>query len=421
MRSISVLYGKGTKTLQVPNGLDCQIIEPKEDPEAKDPALILHDALSKPIGQADILELTQHARKVLLIANDNTRPVTSRFTIPALIQSFYHPEDHYDITILIATGLHRMMSDEELEAQLGNEIVSKHKVVVHQASDLSSLRSFGLLPSGKELFLNRLAGECDLIISEGFIEPHFYAGFSGGRKSIHPGIAGIDNILELHSPQIIAHPDTRQGNLSGNPVHRESIQAARMTKLRFILNVALGRDKQIIAAFAGDPEEAHLAGCRFVEEQMTVKAKQTDIVLTSNNGYPLDRNLYQAIKGIDTATKVARKGGVIIMAAECIDGIGHDHMKDLILSCRSVEELHAKMFSPPSVIDKWMAQVLARALVDHTIILVSSGISKQDMESMFFTYAEDLDDALAQALSLMGENASLSVIPEGPIVIPNVE
>ena len=419
-KTISILYGQGTKELCLPEQFPCQVIEPRENPVTDSPENILRSALENPIGGADIRELTKSAKKILLITNDNTRPMPSRLTIPALIGAFSRPEDSYDITILIATGLHRMMTDAEIRAQLGEEVAEAYRVVVHSATDHTSLARFGLLSSGRELFLNRLVAESDLVIAEGFIEPHFYAGFSGGRKSILPGVAGADNILENHSPEKIAHPHTRQANMMGNPVHDECVEAARMAGLRFILNVALGREKQIIAAFAGHPEEAHQTGCRFVEQQMSVDVVQTDIVVTSNHGYPLDRNLYQVVKGIDTAAKVARAGGVIIMAAECIDGIGHDHLKNLILSCASAQELYEKMFAPPAAIDKWMAQILARALVEHTIILVTDGIGKQDVERMFFTYAANLDEALAKAFSLVGKNASLSVMPEGPVVIPRV-
>ena len=418
MREFSVLYGQTTMAFELPEGITCQVVEPRAHRTTKCPEEILKNALKNPIGPADIHELTKTAEKILILTNDNTRPMPSRLTLPALIESFYHPEDHYDITILIATGLHRMMSDDEIKQQLGEEIAGRYKVVVHSAIDRENLISFGKLSSGHELFLNRLVAEADLVVAEGFIEPHFYAGFSGGRKSILPGVAGVDNILLNHSPEKIAHPNTRQATLLGNPVHEECIEAARMAKLRFILNVALGSEKEIIAAFAGHPEEAHLAGCRFVEKQMTVDVQASDIVITSNHGYPLDRNLYQVVKGLDTAAKAAKKGGIIIMAAECVDGIGHYHLKDLILSCDTVEGFNARMSSPPSQIDKWMAQVLARVLIDHQVILVSGGLEKDLIERMFFLYAASLDEAVTIALSLKGRDASVCVLPQGPVVIP---
>jgi len=322
---------------------------------------------------------------------------------------------------LIAAGLHRPMTDAEIRSQLGKVVAEKYPIVVHSATDQSNLASFGMLPSGRELFLNRLVKEHDLVVAEGFIEPHFFAGYSGGRKSILPGVAGAENILENHSPSNIANPGSCQANLAGNPIHDECVAAARLARLQFILNVALDKDKRIIAAFAGHPEAAHLEGCRFVEEQMTIDAVQTDIVVASNNGYPLDRNLYQVVKGIDTAAKVARKGGVIIMTVECLDGVGHDCFRALIQSCKTVEALNEKMSQPPCDIDKWQVQVLARALIDHTIILVSEGIERELAEEMFFIYAANLDEALDKAFSLTGKDATISVLPEGPVIIPRIQ
>ena len=421
MQTIQMLYGSGTMELRIPQDSYCQILESRTQSVVSDPEKILRDALENPIGSADIRELTKTAKTILIITNDNTRPMPSNLTIPALIGQFFYPKEHYDITILIAAGLHRAMTDAEIRQQLGNEVAEKYPVVVHSATNQSSLTSFGLLPSGKELFLNRLVKEHDLVIAEGFIEPHFFAGYSGGRKSILPGVAGADNILENHSPNNIANPGSCQANLVGNPIHDECVAAARLANLQFILNVALNKDKQIIAAFAGHPEIAHLEGCRFVEAHMTMDALQTDIVVASNNGYPLDRNLYQVVKGIDTAAKVARKGGAIIMTVECLDGVGHDSFRALIQSCASVEELNEKMSLPPCDIDKWQVQVLARALIDHTIILVSGGIERELAEQLFFGYAATLDEALVRALSLIGEGASISVLPEGPVIIPRIK
>ena len=277
----------------------------------------------------------------------------SNLTIPAMIKSFCFPDTNYDITILIATGLHRPMTKEEMQEQFGDDVCRKYKIVNHIASDAASLASFGRMSTGSELFLNKLVAESDLVISEGFIESHFFAGFSGGRKSILPGVAGESTILANHKPEHISDCNARQANLAGNPVHEECAEAARLSGLAFILNVALDKNKRIIGAFAGDPVKAHLAGCRFVEEIMSVDAVPTDIVITSNNGYPLDRNLYQVVKGIDTAAGVAKENGVIIVAARCVDHVGHENFKNLLLSCETAEELCEKMSVSPSDIDKW--------------------------------------------------------------------
>ena len=419
-KSVDLLYGKSQIKLELPEGKPIQMLESTPYAPAGSPEAILRDALAQPIGSPGLAALTQTARKILLITNDNTRPMPSRLTIPAIIGSFFHPEAFYDITILIATGLHRPMSPEEMREQFGDDICAKYKLVNHVAQDQDSLTSFGPMSTGNELRLNKLVAESDLVIAEGFIEPHFFAGFSGGRKSILPGIAGASTILANHKPEHIAHPGARQSNLADNPIHTECVEAARLSGLRFILNVALDKDKRIIAAFAGDPEKAHEEGCRFVENAMSVDAVQTEIVITTNNGYPLDRNLYQVVKGIDTASTIAKDGGVIIALARCVDHVGHTGFRDLILSCSSVGELREKMTISPSEVDKWQAQVLAKALSKCRVILVSEGIERALAERMFFSYAQSADEALAMALTMAGKDAAISVLPEGPVIIPRI-
>ena len=420
MKVIDLPYGREKIQLRLPKNQRCQILEPKAYTTEATADQILNHALENPIGSPKLREMTKAAKKILIITNDHTRPMPSTLTIPAMIGRFFAPEEEYNITILIATGLHRPMTQQEMLEQFGNEICRKHKLVNHFAKDEANLASFGKMSTGNELFLNRLAAENDLVIAEGFIESHFFAGFSGSRKSVLPGIAGESTILANHRPENIACLNARQACLTNNPIHNECMEAAHMAGLQFILNVALDRNKRIIGAFAGDPLQAHLTGCRFVEETMSVDAKQTDIVVTSNNGYPLDRNLYQVVKGLDTASKVVKENGVIIMAARCIDHVGHPGFGDLILSCGSIRELHERMSVSPSQVDKWQVQVLARVLANQKVILVSEGIERELAERMFFKYAETIDEAMRIAFSIVGRDASISVMPEGPVIIPRM-
>ncbi|MDR0469077.1 MAG: nickel-dependent lactate racemase [Peptococcaceae bacterium] len=419
-KTVQILYGKSTLKLQIPDGNPLRILASEGLSSSDAPDRILRRALSNPIGSLGLDDLTKDVRKILIITNDNTRPMPSKVTIPAMIDSFHSPADQYEITILIATGLHRPMTDEEMLEQFGSDLCGRYKIVNHIARDKDSLTSFGKLQSGNELYLNKLVAESDLVIAEGFIESHFFAGFSGGRKSILPGVAGESSILANHKPENIASPMSRQSNLTDNPIHDECLEAARLSGLAFILNVALDKEKQIIAAFAGDPVEAHLAGCRFVKDTMSVDAQPADISITSNNGYPLDRNLYQVVKGIDTASAVTKERGVIIAVARCADGVGHERFRDLILSCASITELCEKMSASPSEIDKWQAQVLAKALTRHKIILVSEGIDRKLAERMFFIYADMIGEALDLALAEVGLDASINVLPEGPVIIPRI-
>lgn len=421
MKEYQLPFGKKKISLRLPADRQIQLIEPQRDPLPQNQTEILENALNNPINSLPLSNLTRQARKVLIITNDNTRPMPSKLTIPALVRSFYYPETYYDITILIATGLHRQMTREEILEQFGEKLFGRYPIVNHDARDKSSLAFYGTLRTGNELWLNKLVGQSDLVISEGFIEPHFFAGYSGGRKSILPGVAGAETILRNHCPGNIADPHSVGANLNGNPVHTECVEAAKAAGLGFILNVALNREKQIIRAFAGDPVDAHLRGCEFVREWMSVHVHPTDIVITSNNGYPLDRNLYQVVKGIDAASHVVRAGGVIIVVAQCVDGVGHGCFEELLLSCSSVEELDRKMSKPPNGIDKWQVQILARALRKSTVILVNETMSKEEVERLFLVHAASVEEALEAAFRLKGRDASISVMPEGPVVIPVVD
>ena len=415
------LYGKKTIPLFLPSNADVQLIESKARTVRKEQADIVKEALLNPIGSATLGELSKCAKNILIITNDNTRPMPSAVTLPAIIGALYREPTDYDITVLIANGLHRQMTLAEQEAQLGAHICKNYKVINHDATDDDSLASFGMLSTGNELFLNKLILRSDLIISEGFIEPHFFAGFSGGRKSILPGIAGATTIMRNHSPDNISNPCSIAANLKNNPIHMECEEASKAAGLKFILNVALDCDKNIIAAFAGDPVFAHQKGCEFVERTMSVSARPSDIVFISNNGYPLDRNFYQAIKGIDTASKAANEGGIVVIAARCCDGVGHSAFEQLILSARTKEELFLKMSAPPLAHDKWQVQIFARALMRCDIIFVNDSFDKEQARQMFVTCVDTLNQALDLAFERKGATASITLIPDGPVMIPVIE
>lgn len=411
-------YGRGSVSLELPEDRTVRILEPRPIADPVSQEAIVVEALENPIGSPGLRELTRDVRSILVITNDSTRPQPSRITLPILLGALCHSESHYDVTVLVATGLHRAMTKEEMEERFGEAFLRSHRVINHCATDEGSLVSLGELSTGNELLVNRLVAESDLVIAEGFIESHFFAGFSGGRKSILPGVSGAKSIMRNHGPANIASPYARSAHLAQNPIHSECVEAARRAKLAFILNVALNENKKIVGAFAGDFVQAHEAGCRFVHELMAVPAEPSDIVVTGNNGYPLDRDLYQAIKGVDTASQVVKENGIIIIAAQCVDGVGHEAFADLILSCSTKEALWEKMSAEPSMIDKWQVQILARVLLDHPVILVNDTIGPELAQRLFFRYAPDLQTALSMALAMTGEGASITVIPEGPVIMP---
>ena len=420
MKEIYVLYGKSKLTAKIPDKNLQAVLSTPKHPSGNETETI-RSALCNPVESKRLKELSRNVKSICIISSDHTRPVPRRLTLPLILEELARPAEDYDITVLIATGLHRPMTKEEIDERFGSEITSKCAVINHCAENMDSLKYCGILQtSGRPLYLNRIASECDLLIAEGFIEPHFFAGFSGGRKAVLPGIAGAETIMNNHSPQNIAHPKACMASLDGNPIHEEALEAAGIAKLKFILNVTLNEEKQITGAFAGDMEKAHLAGCLFVKRNMTMPCRQTDIVITSNNGYPLDRNVYQMVKGIDTASSAVRDGGVIIIAGDCIDGIGSESFVRLLHGCSSARELFEKMSSGEADIDQWTVQILARILVRNTVILVTDKLTKEAVNGIFMEYAPTLTEALSMAFEKMGADATVNVIPEGPVVIPKV-
>jgi len=382
---------------------------------------IVVDALNNPIASKPLCDLCKDLKKVLLITNDMTRPMPSKITISALIDEIKKYNAGAQITILIASGLHRAMNRQELIDKMGQEIVDNYRVLVHNAYDKESLVYMGDLSSGNPLWLNKEVLNNDLVVAEGFIEAHWLAGFSGGRKSILPGISGADTVMNNHSPQNVDDPRTRPGNLADNPASQEFVEAAKKAKLFFIMNVVLDKDKRIIEAFAGDPFKAHETGCDFVRWMMEVECEPADITISTNNGYPLDLNLYQSCKGMDTASFATKENGTIIMCTECAEGIGHEGFAEVLKKSRSPEYLLDEMRKGNiRIYDQWGAQVILNIMTKYRIILVTS-IEKETIESMNMIYAKDLEEALAIAKTFCDKEPSINVIPEGPVIIPKTK
>lgn len=380
----------------------------------------VNGALDRPIGSPPLEALAAGRKTATVITSDHTRPVPSRITLPPLLARLRKGNPAIDIRILVATGCHRSTTPEELRDKFGDEVVERERFVIHSCTDEASLRHIGQLPSGGELWLNTCALDADLLVAEGFIEPHFFAGFSGGRKSILPGIAGRQTVLANHCAAFIDDPRARAGSLQGNPIHRDMLAAARQARLAFILNVTLGPDKSIRAAFAGHPEEAHAAGCRFMAQAVSVPRMEADIVITSNGGYPLDQNIYQSVKGMTAAEACCTEGGTIIMVAGCCDGAGGDSFYRALAGAESPQALLEQIRRvPPSATlpDQWEAQILARILARHRVIMVSDLCDAAVIRGMRMEQASTLPEAVRMALDGADASARVTVIPDGVSVI----
>jgi len=318
----------------------------------------------------------------------------------------------------MATGFHRATTQAELENKFGDTL-PELDIEMHVARDAGSMVYKGILPSGGELWLNRLVDWADLIVSEGFIEPHFFGGFSGGRKSILPGIASQTTVFANHCSKFIGHPRARTGILEGNPIHEDMVFAAKKAGLKYIVNVVIDSAKRVVSAYAGDPFAAHAAGCEYVAEHASVGRIEGDIVITSNGGYPLDQNIYQAVKGMTAAESCVRPGGVIVMCAACSDGHGGEDFYRWFAEGGGAEQVQRRILSieqKDTLPDQWEAQILARILCHAKVVLVCEEFARKLAEGMGMLYAPSLEAALQTADDLTN-GGDIVVIPDGVGVI----
>ena len=420
MPEIHVPYGRTGCSAVIPDRNFLGVYESSVPRAAEDQAGAVREALDHPVASPLLEELARGKKTAVVITSDHTRPVPSRIIMPQILQRLRKGNADIRITILVATGFHRGTTKQELEEKLGSEIVARETIVVHDSGDEGSLVKLGTLPSGGELIVNRLAAEADLLVSEGFIEPHFFAGFSGGRKSILPGIASRKTVLANHCSEFIQSPYARTGNLENNPIHRDMLFAAKTIGLDFIVNVVIDPSKKIVRAFAGDREKAHEAGCAFLRSLCQVNVPEADIVITSNGGYPLDQNVYQSVKGMTAGEAVCRDGGVIIIAASCCDGHGGESFFRNLSEAASPEELLEKTARIPrdqTQPDQWEYQILARILARHTVIVVTRDCDRKMLEAMHLKTADSLEEAFHKALGIVGPEAKTAVIPDGVSVI----
>ncbi|OTO65466.1 MULTISPECIES: nickel-dependent lactate racemase [unclassified Enterococcus] len=381
---------------------------------------LVERSLDFPIASPKLEELAKGKKNIVIISSDHTRPVPSKIITPILLRRIRSVAPDARIRILVATGFHRPSTKEELISKYGKDIVAHEEIVMHYSERDEDMVTLGKLPSGGDLIINKVAMEADLLLSEGFIESHFFAGFSGGRKSVLPGISSYKTIMANHSGEFINDKHSRTGNLKHNLIHEDMAYAAKTAHLAFILNVVLDEDKKIIGSFAGDLEKAHKKGTVFVNSLSQVDAIESDITISTNGGYPLDQNIYQAVKGMTSAEATNKLGGTIIMVAGCRDGHGGEGFYHNIADVADPKEFLDKAIHTPrleTVPDQWTSQILARILVNHHVILVSDLVDPQLVTDMHMALSTSLEDALEKAYDREGKEAKVVVIPDGLGVI----
>ncbi len=423
--NIQLPYGKEKMEISIPDARynGSLISKMTEYVPAKSQEELVHDALMHPIGTPKLSEMVIGKKNVVIIASDHTRPVPSKIIMPQMLAEIRKGNPDADITILISTGLHRETTKEELVNKFGEDIVKAEKIVVHDCADESNLVDLGKLPSGGELIINKIAYEADLLVAEGFIEPHFFAGFSGGRKSILPGIASRTTVCYNHNAEFIDSPYARTGVIDGNPIHEDMLYAARAAHLAFICNVVVSASHEVLFAVSGDCDRAHVAGRNFLLQYCQVDKIPADIVISTNGGYPLDQNIYQAVKGMTAAEATVNEGGVIIMVAKSSDGHGAPVFYETFKNEPSNEKLMAQFRATPkekTIPDQWQSQIFVRLLERADVIYISDA-EDEVVKNLHMIPAHSMDEAIAKADEILAakgkKDAKITVIPDGVAVI----
>jgi lactate racemase len=412
-------YGTDGLEVDFPNER-VTVIEPVPRSAVADPRAALLQAIRAPLESPPLRELVRPGQRIAISVCDITRAQPRREMIEAILEELpeVRPED---VTILIATGTHRINTEPELERMLGREILNRFRVVNHDSRDPSALGRVGLTSTGVEVFINRAWLDADIRITTGFVEPHFFAGFSGGPKMVAPGLAGLKTVMTLHDVHHIGHPLATWGVTEGNPVHDDVREIARLVPVHFAIDVTLNREQQITAAFAGNVFAEHRAACAHAKATaMRQVPAPFDLVVTTNSGYPLDQNLYQAVKGMSAAAKIVKSGGTIICAAECRDGLpSHGSYGAVLASAPSPAKLLELIAAPGySVPDQWQVQVQALIQTKADVLVKTDGLPADQVRAAHFTPIDDVALAVQDTLRRAGPGATLCVLPQGPQTIP---
>jgi len=396
------------------------VIEPVFRPAMPDPHTALVGALRAPLGCPPLRELVRRGQSIAISVCDITRAQPRRETLAALFAEM--PDiPAGDITILIATGTHRTNTLAELEEMLGPDIARRYRVINHDSRDSASLVYVGKTKTDVPVYLNRAWMNADFKITTGFVEPHFFAGFSGGPKMVAPGLAGLETVLVLHDAQRIAHPNATWGITEGNPIHDDVREIAGMSGVDFAVDVTLNRDQRITGVFAGDLFAEHRAACQAaMRDAMRMVESPFDVVLTTNSGFPLDQNLYQAVKGMSAAAQVVKQGGTIVCAAECRDGLpSHGSYGEVLASqpspAKLLEMIQAPGYSRP---DQWQVQIQAQIQLKAAVMVKTTGLTPDGVRAAHFQPVDDVAEAVRDAMQAAGPTATLCVLPHGPQTIP---
>jgi nickel-dependent lactate racemase len=426
---IKLAYGREGLWIDLPDTANTTVIEPLFVPGLADEAAAIRAALREPIGTQPLKELVEAetARTknstVAIVFSDITRPMPNERVLPVLLAELAEAGVRDEqITLINGLASHRKQTDAELERMLGAEICRRYQVIQHDAWDDANLVPTVTNRTGRTVRVNRYYMEASIRILTGFIEPHFFAGFSGGPKAVLPAIADLDSIMDSHNAANIGDPQATWAVTRGNPIWEEMFAIASATRPSLLLNVTLNKNREITGVFAGDLAAAHAAGTEFVRRKaMQPVTAPFDVVITSNSGYPLDLNLYQAVKGMSAAAQVVRQNGEIIIAAECWDGIpSHGQYERLLREATSIEDLYKTIMAPGfRCQDQWEAQVQAKIQMKANVHVYAGGLSEDDLRAALVTPCRSIEQTLGKILE-QNPGAKIAVLPEGPQTVPYI-
>lgn len=418
---VELSYGREGLKVVIPDKNIVKIFKMKENLPLKAPSSIIQKSLLFPIGSRSLHTLASTRKNACIVISDKTRPVPNKIILPPLLDVLEASGiKRKNIVILIATGAHLPPEGKDLLELVGKQIIEKYRVVSHNPWDKELNIFIGRTASGTPVIINRIYYYAELKILTGFIEPHFMTGFSGGRKSICPGISSIETIRVFHSPKFLESPLAAPGIIEGNPCHKEAMEIAHMAGVDFILNVTLNSKKEITGVFAGDIQKAYEAGIRFCRAQVTDYIEDmVDIVITTGGGYPLDCTLYQTVKGMVSAGRIVKQGGTIIIASMCSEGIGSPEFKKLLSEMQSPDEfLEMIQREDYFILDQWQVEELVKVLKKAKVKIYSEGLKgKEKMLSPHLHLVESIEESLAE----YGQKAKIAVIPDGPYVIAELK
>jgi nickel-dependent lactate racemase len=417
----NLAYGRGQLTVDLPEKNVVKVMQIKHAAEVEDVLDAVFDVLEVPIEAEPLAAIAEGKRSACVVVCDITRPVPNSQILPPILQTLEDAGiDPPKITILIATGLHRASTPEERIEILGEDILGrKYKVIDHNAKKQHQHEYLGVTKNGIPIWIDRRYLEADIKILTGLIEPHFMAGFSGGRKLICPGIAGAETICPWHSPKLLEHENARYGVLEGNPVHTEQMEIARKAGCDFIVNAVINQERKVVAVVGGDMNQAHLKGVSIARKLVVDTVDEpVDIVVTSAAGYPLDKTWYQTIKGIVGAASILKEGGTIIIASECSEGVGSKEFEEIGGRFASFDEFMEAISTEQFFsVDQWQVEELGKALRKGKVKVVTQGVSAETLQKYFVEHAESVEAAVKTALKEYKSKARIAVIPDGPYVL----